>query len=192
MIASLRGNIQEISSDSVVVEVAGVGLLVYIPLPVRDSLHPGKSVFLYTHLVVREDSLSLFGFDTKEAREYFILLLGVNGVGPRLALAVLSTLTPDAIRRAVFHEQAEVFTRVPGIGKRTAQKTLLHLQDRIPAEPGMEPISTISDVDSEVLSALTTLGYSVVEAQAALQTIPRDAPQDIETRLKLALQYFSG
>ena len=192
MIASLRGQVQEISTDHVVVEVAGVGILVYIPRPVRDSLHLGSNAFLYTHLVVREDSLSLFGFDTKETCEYFILLLGVNGIGPRLALAVLSTLTPEAIRRAVFHEQAEVFTRVPGIGKRTAQKTLLHLQDRIQAEPGIEPISTISDVDSEVLSALTTLGYSVVEAQAALQTIPRDTPQDIETRLKLALQYFSG
>ena len=122
MIASLRGNIQEIFSDSVVVDVAGVGIQVYIPLPVRDSLHTGTTVFLYTYLVVREDSLTLYGFDTKEAREYFILLLGVNGVGPRLALAVLSTLTPEAIRRAVFHEQVEVFTRVPGIGKRTAQK----------------------------------------------------------------------
>ncbi|MCK5430408.1 MAG: Holliday junction branch migration protein RuvA, partial [Anaerolineales bacterium] len=172
MIASLRGQVQEISSDNIVVEIAGVGLQVNVPLPLRDGLRPGENIFLYTYLVVREDSLSLYGFDTKDAREYFVLLISVNGVGPRLALAALSTLTTDAIRRAVFHEQAEVFTRVPGIGKRTAQKILLHLQDRIPAEPGLEPVSGMSDTDTEVLEALTTLGYSVVEAQAALQAIP--------------------
>jgi len=105
---------------------------------------------------------------------------------------VLNSLTPDAIRRAVFHEQDEVFARVPGVGKKTAQKILLHLQDRIPAEAGLEPLSRLSDIDGEVLAALTTLGYSVVEAQAALQTIPRDAAEDVEERLRLALQYFGG
>lgn len=191
MIASLSGQVQEINSDNIVVEVAGVGLQVFIPLPLKDRLRPGEKIFLYTYLVVREDSLSLYGFDTKEAREYFILLIGVNGVGPRLGLAVLSTLSTDAIRRAVFHEQAEVFASVPGIGKMTAQKISLHLQDRIPAEPGLEPVSGMSDIDTEVLEALTTLGYSVVEAQSALQSIPVDAPEDVETRLTLALQYFS-
>jgi Holliday junction DNA helicase RuvA len=192
MIASLSGQVQDISSDNIVLAVAGVGLQVYVPLPLRDGLRPGENLFLYTYLNVREDSLSLYGFDTKDAREYFVLLLSVNGVGPRLSLAVLSTLTTDAIRRAVFHEQAEVFTQVPGIGKRTAQKILLHLQDRIPAEPGLEPVSGMSDIDTEVLEALTSLGYSVVEAQAALQAIPRDAAEDVETRLTLALQYFSS
>lgn len=191
MIASLRGQVQEINPDNIVVEVAGVGMQVYIPLPLRDGLRSGENIFLYTYLVVREDSLSLYGFDTKEARQYFILLISVNGVGPRLGLAVLSTLSTDAIRRAVFHEQADVFSRVPGIGKMTAQKILLHLKDRIPAEPGLEPVSGISDIDTEVLEALTTLGYSVVEAQAAIQAIPRDAPSDVEARLTLALQYFS-
>lgn len=191
MIASLSGQVQEINSDNIVIEVAGVGMQVFIPLPLRDRLRIGEKIFLYTYLVVREDSLSLYGFDTKDAREYFILLIGVNGVGPRLGVAVLSTLSTDAIRRAVFHEQAEVFASVPGIGKMTAQKISLHLQDRIPVEPGLEPVSRLSDIDTEVLEALTTLGYSVVEAQAALQSIPRDAPEDVETRLTLALQYFS-
>lgn len=191
MIASLRGLVQEINADHIVIEVSGVGMQVYIPLPLRDELRPGENAFLYTYLVVREDSLNLYGFDTKEAREYFVLLISVNGVGPRLGLAALSTLSTDAIRRAVFHEQAEVFSRVPGIGKMTAQKILLQLKDRIPAEPGLEPISRMSDIDTEVLEALTTLGYSVVEAQTALQSIPRDAPSDVEARLTLALQYFS-
>lgn len=191
MIASLSGRVQEVNSDSIIVDVGGMGFLVSVPAPWRDQLRAGESIFLHTFLVVREDALSLYGFETHESRELFTLLLGVNGVGPRLALSVLSHLTPDAIRRAVFHEQAEVFQRVPGVGKQTAQKILLYLENRIRMAPGLEPISALSDVDGEVLAALATLGYSVVEAQSALQTIPRDAPQDVETRLRLALQYFS-
>lgn len=192
MIATLSGRVQEVVNDNLVVEVGGVGLQVSVPQVLRARLHAGESIFLHTYLVVRQDNLSLYGFDTREGRDFFTLLLGVNGVGPRLALAVLSTLTPDAIRRAVFHEQDEVFARVPGVGKRTAQKILLHLADRIPAEAGLEPLARMSDVDGEVLAALTTLGYSVVEAQAALQIIPRDTPEDVETRLRLALQFFAG
>ena len=191
MIASLSGRVQEIYADNLVLEVGGVGMLVYVPAPVRDRLHAGDTAFLHTHLVVREDSLTLFGFETRESRDFFLLLLGVNGVGPRLALAVLSSLSPDAIRRAVFHEQDEVFARVPGVGKKTAQKILLHLQGQVSMEAGLEPVAAFSDVDTEVMNALTSLGYSVVEAQAALQSIPRNTPQDTETRLRIALQYFT-
>ena len=125
-------------------------------------------------------------------KELFLQLTRVNGVGPRLALAVLSTLNPDAIRRAIFNEQSDVFSGVPGIGKKTAQKMLLHLQDRIKAVDGLEPVAAMDDSDTQVLEALVALGYSVVEAQAALQSIPRDAPQDVETRIRLALRYFSS
>lgn len=190
MIAFLNGRVQEILADSIIVEVGNVGLQVYVPAPWKDTLKAGEAVILHTFLVVRQDSLSLYGFETRQGRDLFALLLGVNGVGPRLALAVLSALSPDAIRRAVFHEQAEVFQRVPGVGKQTAQKILLHLENRLPAEAGFERVAALSDVDGEVLAALTALGYSVVEAQAALQTVPRDAPQDVETRLRLALRHF--
>ena len=192
MIASLRGQVVQVEKDSIVVELGGVGLRVSVPTPLLDRLQVGEGVFLHTHLVVREDSLSLYGFETAEERELFALLLGVSGVGPRLGVAILSVLTPDAIRRAVFNEQAEVFSRVPGVGKKTAQKIALHLQDRIVAVEGLEPVAAMSDADSEVMAALTALGYSVVEAQAALQAIPRDAPEDVETRLRLALQYFTS
>jgi Holliday junction DNA helicase RuvA len=191
MIASLNGRVQEINADHIVIEIGGVGLHVFVPAPTRDNLHPGDNLFLFTHLVVREDALTLYGFETHEGRDFFNLLLGVNGIGPKLALSVLSSLTPDAIRRAIFHEQDEVFARVPGVGKRTAQKILLHLQDRIPMVAGLEPVAAMSDVDTEVLNALTSLGYSVVEAQAALQSIPRDTPHEIEARLRLALHYFA-
>jgi Holliday junction DNA helicase RuvA len=191
MIAILNGRVLEIYPDSLVVGVGGVGLQVFVPSPLREQLRPGDEVFLHTYLVVRQDAVVLYGFETREEREIFILLLGVDGIGPKSALAVLSSLSPDAVRRAIFHEQPEVFTRVPGIGRKTAQKILLQLQDRIPALSGMEAIAPFSDVDTEVLAALTTLGYSVVEAQAALQSIPRDTAPDLEARLRAALQYFT-
>jgi Holliday junction DNA helicase RuvA len=183
--------VQTVSVDSAVIEIGGVGLQVFIPAPLLDNLRVGEHTALQTHLVVREDSLTLYGFGSAEARETFVLLLGVNGIGPRLALAILSSLEVDAIRRAVFHEQAEVFSQVPGVGKKTSQKILLHLQDRIPGEAGYTPVRGFDEADSDVLEALTALGYSVVEAQAALQSIPADAPQEIEDRLRLALAYFS-
>lgn len=191
MIALLHGPVASIAADSIVVEVGGVGFQVYLPAPFKDRLQVGEVVFLHTRLVVRQDLLALYGFETPESRDFFDLLLGVSGVGPRSALAILSTLSPEAIRRAVFNEQAEIFSRVPGIGKKTAQKIFLDLKDRLPRSEALAPLEALSETDSEVLAALTALGYSLVEAQAALQTIPRQAPPDLETRLRLALQYFS-
>lgn len=191
MIASLTGKVAQIDEEGIVVEVGGVGLLVHVPAPLRDGLRRGETVTVYTYLVVRQDALALYGFETMEARDFFTMLIGVNGVGPRLGLAMLSTLNTDAIRRAVFSEQAEMFSRVPGVGKKTAEKILFFLKDKITAVEGLEPIAAASEVDTEVVDALTALGYSVVEAQAALQSIPKDAPEDVETRLRLALQYFS-
>jgi len=190
MISSLSGRIQDILLESLIVEVGGVGLQVYIPAPLKDRLSTGDNTLLYTHLVVREDALTLYGFESKDARSIYRLLLGVNGVGPRLALAVLSTLSPDEIRGAVLQERLDVFSHVPGIGKKTAQKIIIQLQDKIPAEAGLAPISMLAEGDVEVVAALSALGYSVIEAQSAIQSIPKDAPQDVETRLRLALGYF--
>lgn len=191
MIASIYGRVADLPPDSVVVEVGGVGLMVFVPDQLRVILRVGEKVKFSTYLVVREDSLTLYGFSTNEERDFFIMLIGVNGVGPRLALAGLSTLNPEAIRRAVFTEQAEIFSRIPGIGKKTAQKILLHLQDKVKYVDGFEPVAAMDDSDTQVLEALVSLGYSVVEAQAALQAMPKDVPDDVETRIRLALQYFS-
>jgi holliday junction DNA helicase RuvA len=193
MIASVEGEVVGLGESFLVVRVGGVGLQVYAPLPFRARQRMMDRVFLYTHLIVREDLLALYGFETEADREFFELLLGVNGVGPRMGMAVLSTLSVDAIRRAVASEQSEIFARVPGVGKRTAQKILLHLQDRINSGDmlGM-PAVAISNADESVLEALTALGYSVVEAQSAIQSIPRDSADEVEERLRLALKYFSG
>lgn len=190
MIASVSGDVQAVLEDSLIVGVGGVGLRVYVTAAVRAQAHVGEGVFLFTTLIVREDLLALYGFETQEEERFFNLLLGADGVGPKLALAVLSTLNVEAIRRAVLAEQAELFSRVSGVGKKTAQKILLHLQGKVGVGSGLE-VMGLGDADGDVLDALTALGYSVVEAQTAIQAIPRDAPPDMETRLRLALQYFS-
>jgi Holliday junction DNA helicase RuvA len=190
VIASLCGRILEIDSNSLIIEVGGVGIEVFVPAPLKDMHQSGDRIFLNTNLIVREDSLTLYGFESKDEKELFTLLLGVNGVGPRLALAILSMLSVDEIRNAILMSQADTLFQVPGIGKKTAQKIILQLQDQIPSDYIVEPLSVTAEVDAEVLAALTALGYSIVEAQTALQSIPRDAPEDLESRLKIALQYF--
>lgn len=196
MISSLRGVLlQATPPDSLVIEVGGVGLKVHVPASVFDELdgaHAGRVAFLHTHLIVREDALTLYGFSSEEQRALFELLLTVQGVGPKMALSVLSSLSLDVLRRAVAQEQAEVLDRVPGVGRKTAEKIVFTLRDKLGAEFTLGGITHVSDVDTEVLAALTVLGYSVVEAQAAVQSIPKDGDkQSVEERIRLALQYFA-
>jgi Holliday junction DNA helicase RuvA len=190
MIATLRGEITQIEEQAVVVETGGVGLRVFVPAPIRGRMKVGEPAFLYTYLVVREDALALYGFESQAERDLFNLLLGVDGVGPKVALSVLSTMNIEAVQRAVFTEQAELLSRVPGVGKKTAQKIILNLHDRLKPDEALKSVAAMSDADSEVLAALTALGYSVVEGQAAIQSIPKDAPDDVEEPLRLALGYF--
>jgi Holliday junction DNA helicase RuvA len=192
MIATLRGEIIQIEEHAFIVEVGGVGLRVSVPAPLVARMQVGQGILLYTHLVVREDALSLYGFESQAERELFTLLLGVDGVGPKVSLAVLSTLSLDAIQHAVIAEQSEVLGRVPGVGKKTAQKIVLYLQDRLKPSDSLSKLAAFSERDEEVLAALTALGYSVIEAQTAIQALPREAPDDVEERLRLALQSFTG
>lgn len=192
MIATLRGEVSQIEDGAIIVEVGGVGLRVFAPTPLRTRLKVGETAFLFTHLVVREDALTLYGFESQADRDLFNLLLGVDGVGPRVALSVLSTLTLETVQRAVFSDEAEILNRVPGVGKKTAQKIVLHLKDKLKPTDTLKQVAAMSDADAEVLAALTALGYSVVEAQAAIQSLPKDASRDVEERLRLALQYFTG
>jgi holliday junction DNA helicase RuvA len=190
MIATLRGEISQIEENALILEVGGVGLRVFVPSPLRTQRKVGEALMLYTHLVVREDALTLYGFESQADRELFNILLGVDGVGPKVALSVLSTMTLDSIQRAVFADEGDLLSRVPGVGKKTAQKMALHLKDKLKPTDALARVAAMSDTDGEVLAALTALGYSVVEAQAAIQSLGKDAPQDIEERLRMALQYF--
>lgn len=191
MIATLHGEIQHKEDNALIVSVGGVGLRVFAAKSLVEQLNTGEKVFLFTHLVVREQELSLYGFENAEERQLFLTLLGVDGVGPRVALSVLSTLSLDAVQRAVFSEEPELLSCVPGVGKKTAQKIVLYLQDRLKPTDVLGRVASMSDADSEVLAALTALGYSVVEAQTAIQSIPKGTSGEVEERLRTALGYFN-
>lgn len=192
MISSISGRISEISEDSLVIELGGLGLRVMVPSPLISEVKVGHSIALQSYLHVRENELSLYGFENAERRQLFTLLIGVNGIGPRLALAILSTLSAEALRSAVTAEQSEVLSQVPGVGKKTAQKIVLHLSDRIQPLEGAPGVSSLHEKDVDVLEALSALGYTVIEAQAAIQALPKDASDKLEDRLRLALAYFNS
>lgn len=180
-----------IESDYLVLEVGGIGFQIYVTDSTRTAHRVGESFSLFTHLVVREDALTLYGFATRDEVKLFGLLLKVNGVGPRLALETLSTHSPDVIRRAVVSSSDGVFAQVSGIGKKTAQKIILSLEDRVEAGVSLQEGGEVGPQDLEVQEALLALGYSVIEAQSALQSIPEDVDGDLESQLTAALRYFS-
>lgn len=192
MIASIEGRILARQRDALIVELGGLGVRVHVPADVLAAARSGEIVFLHTHLHVREQELTLYGFDSQADLELYQLLLGVSGVGPKSALAILSALPADALRLAVSQEQPAVLSRVPGIGKKTAEKIVLELKDKVGATEGLPPeLAALNEADAEVIDALTALGYSIIEAQRAVQALPRDV-RDIEERLRLALASFGA
>jgi len=190
MIATFRGEITQIEENALIVEVNGIGIRTYVLSTLPKEKKVGEKIFLHTHFVVRQDAMSLYGFETQGERDLYKLLLSVSGVGPKLALAILSSISPDTVKRAVLEEEHAILNRVPGVGKKTAQRIILALQDKIKPDDPLAQVAQISDTDGEVLDALTALGYSIVEAQTAIQSIPKDAPESVEERLRLALGYF--
>lgn len=192
MIATIRGEVISKGKNSLVIDLGGLGIQVFIPAPLLSGIKEKYPIVLFTYLVVREDNLSLYGFEKPEERDLFTNLIKVNGIGPRIALSMISTLPVSTIYQAIVQEKPEVFQRVPGIGNKSAQKIILTLHDKLKMELSDSELIDIQATGIELLDALTALGYSVVEAQAAIQSLPKDAPDDIEERLRLALQYFSN
>lgn len=191
MIASIQGLVQHIDEESIVIETGGIGIHVEVPTSVINAAPAvGKTIFLYTQLIVREDSFNLYGFLSPEQRDLFNTLIKISGVGPQLGLAILSHISPEILNNAVANNQPEALTIVPGIGQKTAEKIVFFLKDRL--EIPLLEIKPTSEVDSEVSAVLTTLGYTMVEVQAAIKSIPPDAPDSVEERIRLALQYFSS
>jgi Holliday junction DNA helicase RuvA len=179
------------------VETGGIGFLVYAPTPVLSSLgRPGDEVYLQTLLIVREDALTLYGFATPEQRSTFETLLSVTGVGPRVALNLLSSATPEEIRLAVAQNDTARLSRVPGIGKKLAERLMLELKGKLNLKD-LPSIATggapaVVAVNNELIELLVTLGYSSTEATSAVASLPADAPLDIEERLRFVLRYFGS
>jgi Holliday junction DNA helicase RuvA len=190
MIASLSGSVRKVEASSLVITVGGVGVRVYVPKTVMENVGGiGRSMSLYTHLMVRETELSLYGFETEEDLMLFEVLLGVNGVGPKVALAILSTLSPELLKSAIMREETAVLQRVPGIGRKTAERIMFQLRDKLDLTQVSTTVPFVSDVDADVIDLLTGLGFSIVEAQAALQNLPREV-KSVDERVQLALQYL--
>ncbi|MEM6282283.1 MAG: Holliday junction branch migration protein RuvA [Chloroflexota bacterium] len=189
MIASLEGTVASKGKDSLVVVVNGIGYQVYVADSTLTKSREGDSVLFYTTLIVREDSLTLYGFTTLPEKEIFEIVTTVSGVGPRLGLAILSTMSADNLRNAIASERDEMLTRVPGIGKKTAKKIVFELKDKLLTRDAV-PIDMLDDtsVNADVMDALIALGFSVIEAQSAIQSLPPDAPEEVDARVLLALQ----
>ncbi|MDP6769327.1 MAG: Holliday junction branch migration protein RuvA [Anaerolineales bacterium] len=192
MIASVRGVVQDIETGYLVIELGGVGVRVAVPESILDeTVAIGIELQLWTQLILRQDSLSLYGFADSEQLSMFDLLLGAPGVGPKLAMAIVSGMSVDGLRHAITSDQPELLSRVPGVGIKTARKISFYLKDKIDDKQRSAEDGTFNTVDVELLEALTTLGYSVVEAQNAIQDSDVDSVVNLEDRIVLALRYLS-
>ncbi|MGH3519550.1 MAG: Holliday junction branch migration protein RuvA [Haloechinothrix sp.] len=176
MISSVRGSVLAVALDHAVIEVGGVGLAVQATPATLAALRKGAQVLLHTTLVVREDSLTLFGFADADARELFILLQTVSGIGPRLALASLAVLDPDKLRTALAKGDIAVLTQVPGIGRKGAERLSLELRDKVDAAPAAVPASAGGRVRGEVVDALLSLGFAAKQAEQAVDGVLADGP----------------
>jgi Holliday junction DNA helicase RuvA len=196
MIRLVRGAVLARGKDHLIVDIGssagGIGLKVFAPEPTLVQFSAGAVVTLHTYLQVREDALTLYGFADEDELGMFELLLTVSGVGPKVGLSILSTLSPDTLRLALANDEPAIVARAPGVGKRTAQKIVLDLKDKVGGSTtGIEALALATDTDSQVIEALTGLGYSVVEAQRAVQKLPKDLAS-VEERLRYALSQFGS
>ena len=192
MIEALHGVVETCEPDAAVLRLGYVSVRVGITAETAAVLRPGERASLLTHLHFREDVLALYGFATAEERSLFGELLGVSGVGPKVAIGFLSAFTPPALREAIEQEDVTRLTRVPGVGRKTAQRVVLELKGKL-AVVGAPVAAPLSARDQDLLSVLSGLGYSAAEAAAALRhsTEVAIAGSD-EDRLRAALGYFAG
>jgi Holliday junction DNA helicase RuvA len=191
MIASLTGKIDTLNTDSVVVNVGGVGFKVAMPSSALASIGaPGNEIKVFTHTHVREDNISLFGFPTAEELWLFETLIGVTGLGPKLALALLSALNPEQLTMAIASGSTDLLETVSGVGKKVASRIILELKEKIGAGLSISPTSHVSEENADVLGALTSLGYSAADAVKAVMSLPADPKLKLEDKVKLALQYL--
>ena len=200
MIAYIKGKVAEILEDRVILESGFMGYNLFMPMASAEAvLRRGDEVKLYTHLHVREDAMQLFGFLTKDDLHTFQLLLGVNGIGTKAALGILCGLTADELRFAVLSEDVKTISKAPGVGKKTAQKLILELKDKMDLQEAFDlksqhvqeaqgDMADLSDARKEAVEALTALGYSGADALRAVKKVEMTPGMDVETLLKAALK----
>lgn len=205
MFSYIKGTLEEIWEDMIVVETGGIGWNIHVPLSVLDRLpRTGEQVRIYTSFQVREDAMTLYGFLTRQDLKMFGQLLGVSGIGPKAALGILSTLQPDDLRMAIISEDAKAIARAPGIGPKTAKRLILDLKDRIRMEDilpggisggaelsGTAEVSGMEGVGREAIEALVALGYSMTEATKAVRQVEITEGMTAEAVLKGSLKHLA-
>lgn len=200
MIAYIKGRVAAILEDRLILEAGAMGYNIFMPMAQVDSvLHTGDEVKIHTYLNVREDAMQLFGFLTRDDLNTFKLLLSVNGIGPKAALGILGGLTADELRFAILADDVKTISKAPGVGKKTAQKLILELKDKMDLQEAFDlktahvqeaqgDTAGLVDVRKEAVEALTALGYSGADALRAVKKVELTENMDVETLLKLALK----
>ena len=189
LISAIFGNLETKGVDFADISIGGITLRANIPTKTSEDLgEVGSSVRLHTSLQVRQDQISLYGFSTKKDRTTFDTLININGVGPRLALAILSTFTAGELSTVVNSEDSNTLTQVPGVGKRTASRILLELKGKVDE---ISDIVTVDNKAQDVLAALVALGYSAQEARQAMANVPPNEDVNGEDWIRIALQHLT-
>jgi holliday junction DNA helicase RuvA len=194
MIAAVDGILESRGSDSLVIKTGPLSLVVHVPASTLNKVgKPGDKVYLFTHLHVREDNLSLFGFHSRGELQLFEKLIQVNGVGPRLAMALLSALEPPELVSGIMGNNINLICSAPGVGKKLAARIVLELKSKLEKE-GLYEFAPVLDADenAEILEALTNLGYSAREAAQAVSSLPPGKDMKLEDRVKTALRNLSN
>ncbi len=192
MIAGLDGTLEQVSADSAIVKVSGVSFQVYTPASTIGRLgSPGDRVRLHTYLHLKEDATALYGFTTPQELDLFKMLIGVNGVGPRSALSMLSSLSAEELASAILGDNIDLITQAPGIGRKTASRLVLELKGKLEKGwGGIGGVSPASD-NADIIGALTTLGYSTADANRAAAAVPASDGTSLEDRIRLALRHLA-
>lgn len=201
MISYIKGELSEVEEDKIIVETNGIGYGIFMPAQAMGQLPPvGQDIKIYTYLNVREDAMQLFGFLTKDDLNVFKLVIGVSGIGPKGGLSILSKLSPDDLRFAVLANDAKAISAAPGIGKKTAEKLIIELKDKLSVEDILERNTGTSDiiptsdyssaVQAEAVEALTALGYGSTESMRAVKKVLITESTTVEEILKQALKYM--
>ena len=192
MIASLNGKLESLGSDGAIINVGGIGFRVYMPTSTLSTLGKiGEEVKLHTYLHLREDNAALYGFASTDELGLFQNLISVSGLGPKLALAMLSAMNIERLTMAIATSSVDLLTEVPGIGKKMANRLILELKEKIGAGWITTPAVQLAEENAEVVAALTSLGYSVSEATRAVASLPPDSKLSLEDKVKQALAYFT-
>lgn len=192
MLAAIEGVLEGRGTDGLVVKVGGISFQLSVPASTLSRLGtPGEKVRLFTHLYLREDNIALYGFGSREELELFKIFLGVTGIGPRLALALLSALSPEQLALAIASGNAELLMQVPGVGKKMANRLVLELKGKMEKSWAGTVPAYLTSASAEIIAALTHLGYSAAEASQAVASLSDSGELSLEEKIKRALQYLA-